>query len=299
MLKKTLSIARTPSALVAVTIFFLAGMVVWPQAQPPATYQPLLISFNSAPFGACDVYQVALNVSNGGFSSCNPLTHTWVSAANPAANINFTGADLFSQQITSTVSTGTAPFSIASTTVVPNLNAQVHGGLSAPASAIVGISDSQNLSNKTFTGASNGNTVTLLCSSGPAAAITGNGSAQTFESCTIPANAVSNLKALRVTAVWSHSTGTATVTYGMTLNGVALWPSNNTASTANGISQSALIIETASTTGNVLTPQGFFSLTANSLTGLSWTAGQTLAVTFNVANTDQITPLFFLVELIQ
>lgn len=32
-------------------------------------------------------------------------------------------------------------------------------------------------------------------------------------------------------AVWSHSTGSATVTYGMTLNGVACWPSNNTAAT--------------------------------------------------------------------
>lgn len=206
MLKKTLSIARTPSALVAAAIFFLAGMAVWPQAQPPATYQPQLISFNGTPVGSCTVDLVALNVSNGAFYSCNPLTHTWVSAANPAANINFTGADSFSQQITSTVSTGTAPFSIASATVVPNLNAQLHNGLSAPASAIVGISDSQNLSNKTFTGASNGNSVTLLCTAGPASAITGNSSAQTFFSCTIPANAVASLKAIRVTAVWSHST---------------------------------------------------------------------------------------------
>lgn len=54
-------------------------------------------------------------------------------------------------QIVSTVPTGTAPFSIASTTVVPNLNAQLHGGLSAPASAIVGISDTQTLTNKTLT----------------------------------------------------------------------------------------------------------------------------------------------------
>lgn len=141
--------------------------------------------------------------------------------------------------------------------------------------------------------------MTLICSAGPAGAITGNSGVQNIYSCSIPANTVANVKALRVTAVWSHSTGTAVVTYGMTLNGVALWPSNNTASTANGISQSALIIETASTTGNVLTPQGFFSLTANSLTGLAWTSSQTLAVTFNVANTDAVTPLFFLVELIQ
>lgn len=62
-----------------------------------------------------------------------------------------TGAYSFSQQITSTVSTGTAPFSIASTTVIPNLNAQLHGGLTAPASAIVGVSDTQTLAAKTLT----------------------------------------------------------------------------------------------------------------------------------------------------
>jgi len=53
-------------------------------------------------------------------------------------------------QITSTLATGTAPLSIASTTVVPNLNAQLHNGLTAPGSAIVGISDTQTLTNKTI-----------------------------------------------------------------------------------------------------------------------------------------------------
>lgn len=62
-----------------------------------------------------------------------------------------TSAWTFSSQIASTVSTGTAPFSIASTTVVPNLNSQLHGGLIAPASAIVGINDTQTLTAKTLT----------------------------------------------------------------------------------------------------------------------------------------------------
>lgn len=60
------------------------------------------------------------------------------------------GAWTFSTQVASTVSTGTAPLSIASTTVVPNLNAQLHNGLAAPASAIVGISDTQTLTNKSI-----------------------------------------------------------------------------------------------------------------------------------------------------
>lgn len=56
----------------------------------------------------------------------------------------------FTQQITSSVSTGTAPFSIASTSVVANLNSQFHNGLTAPGSAIVGVSDTQALTNKTL-----------------------------------------------------------------------------------------------------------------------------------------------------
>lgn len=73
-------------------------------------------------------------------------------------NNSWTGLNSFSKQITSTVAPGTAPLSIASTTVVPNLNAQLHNGLTAPASAIVGISDTQTLTNKTLTSPSDQHT---------------------------------------------------------------------------------------------------------------------------------------------
>lgn len=56
-----------------------------------------------------------------------------------------------SGQITSTVSTGTAPFVVASTTEVANLNAATVGGKSAPSGNIVGLSDTQTLTNKTLT----------------------------------------------------------------------------------------------------------------------------------------------------
>ncbi|HKW75645.1 MAG TPA: hypothetical protein VJN64_08990, partial [Terriglobales bacterium] len=62
----------------------------------------------------------------------------------------FTAANTFTQQITSTVATGTAPFSIASTTVVSNLNAQLHNGKTAPSGNIVGDTDTQTLTNKTI-----------------------------------------------------------------------------------------------------------------------------------------------------
>jgi len=163
-------------------IFFLTCGCAWGQASPPAAYTPQLITFNGTPFGNCQIYQIALNTSNGAISWCNnnawqnaPIFSSGIvsptigpSAAQqhtlPAvssdtfallgATQTFSGPKTFGQQITSTVSTGTAPFSIASTTQVTNLNAQLHGGFSAPASAIVGISDSQTLTNKALTSAS-------------------------------------------------------------------------------------------------------------------------------------------------
>lgn len=56
-----------------------------------------------------------------------------------------------SSQITSSVATGTAPFSIASTTAVSNLNADMLDGQHAPSGNIVGTSDTQTLTNKTLT----------------------------------------------------------------------------------------------------------------------------------------------------
>lgn len=100
-------------------------------AAPPGTYD---ISFNGAGINASEQTLTLPCVAN---STC-PLGSLTVSSLT------------VSGQITSTVATGTAPFSIASTTVVPNLNAQLHNGLTAPSSAIVGISDSQTLTNKTI-----------------------------------------------------------------------------------------------------------------------------------------------------
>ena len=68
-----------------------------------------------------------------------------INAAVNTATISASG------QITSTVSTGSAPFVVASTTEVANLNAATVGGKSAPSGDIVGLSDTQTLTNKTLT----------------------------------------------------------------------------------------------------------------------------------------------------
>jgi hypothetical protein len=64
-------------------------------------------------------------------------------------NMPFIG-NVQASQLISTIATGTAPLSVNSTTVVPNLNASKLGGFNAPSTAIVGLSDTQVLANKTF-----------------------------------------------------------------------------------------------------------------------------------------------------
>ena len=65
------------------------------------------------------------------------------------------GATTFTGQVTSEVTTGTAPFSVASTTKVTNLNADTLDGQTAPSGTIVGTSDTQELTNKTLNSSTN------------------------------------------------------------------------------------------------------------------------------------------------
>jgi hypothetical protein len=153
----------------------------------------------------------------------SPQVHTF-----PALDSNnaFTGSNSFSQQIVSTVATGTAPFSVSSTTLVSNLNAQLHNGLSAPASAIVGISDTQTLTNKTlnsaiFTGSGPEQVVNVnLTLVSASASTTSNQNLQSFTYSSGVLNTVG--KTFKVTSEGSISfvNTTETVVIGTNIGGV-------------------------------------------------------------------------------
>src|SRR5467141_2704725 len=85
----------------------------------------------------------------------------------------------------------------------------------------------ETLQNKTLTGASSGNSVSILNAQANAGAITGNGSAQNVYTYSLPAGTVANLKGVRVTVSVNHSTGSASVAYALTLNGVSCWTNSN------------------------------------------------------------------------
>ncbi len=68
-----------------------------------------------------------------------------------ANDVDIGAFELRALTLESDVVTGTAPLTVASTTVVTNLNADLLDGQSAPAGTIVGTSDIQTLTNKTLT----------------------------------------------------------------------------------------------------------------------------------------------------
>lgn len=152
--------------------------------------------------------------------------------------------------------------------------------------------------NNIFTGTTTlslagGNTISLLNAQANAAPITGNSGTQTFYTYTVPANTVGTLKGLRVTVGWNHS-GSASVTYLLSLNGTSVY---NFGSSTN-LSMSAIILNTGSTTGTV-TASSLGGSQISTLPGLSWASPQILTATFNVANTDTVTPIQWVVEMVQ
>lgn len=111
----------------------------------------------------------------------------------------------------STITSGTAPFTVSSDTVVPLLNASFIGGKSAPSGSIVGTNDVQTITNKTI-GSSN---ITAI-----GAGITFNGAISGNVTLKAHTNASSNILTLPSTTGTLVSTGdTGIVTSNMILDG--------------------------------------------------------------------------------
>ena len=168
---------------------------------------------------------------------------------------------------------------------------------------VVTTTAAQNLTNKDLVVASGGNNVTLLDWVGSGAAVVGTGADANLFSFSVPANTMQAGKGIRVTVGFQHTTGTANVTYKLKFGAttVASNTENGTGSVVvrfgvmnNPGSQTAQTAwqETANDGTVIYSPQ--FATPAENTTG-----AVTLAFTFSVANTDQVTPKFFLVEVIQ
>jgi hypothetical protein len=140
---------------------------------------------------------------------------------------------------------------------------------------------------------------TLLNAQANAAAITGTGSAATVYTYTLPANLIVNLKCIRITFGLSHSTGSASVQYVLSLNGVSLVTVSNAASGSSAAQLTLLNTGATAGTATILSSGNLPLQGAATYTGLAWASPQALTLTFNVAATDQVTPVQWVVELIQ
>jgi len=148
---------------------------------------------------------------------------------------------------------------------------------------------------------SSGGPSLLLNSQVNSAAITGNGAPQTVYLYQIPANTVANLKGFRLTFGLNHSLGAGNVTYILSLLGVTIF---NVTSAAGGSSAvQVTFMNTGATTGTATifaSGGGLAALQGSATyTTLSWASLQNLLLTFNAANTEQVTPIQWVVELIQ
>ncbi len=140
----------------------------------------------------------------------------------------------------------------------------------------------------------------LLNAQANLAAIVGTGANVIMFSYVLPTNTVALLKGIRVTVSYNHSTGAANVTYVTSLNGTIV---SNNGSAAAGVSvQKFTILNTGAASGTFTGfSQGAIGGIGASglLAGLAWANNQVLQITFNTPNTDQVTPLQWLVELVQ
>lgn len=178
-------------------------------------------------------------------------------------------------QLISTVASGTSPFTVTSTTLVTNLNADLLRGKLAPSGDLVGTTDSQTLTNKTLTTPSVGS---------GGANFSGSSSGSTNLRASAIASGTLTLPAETGTLVSTGSVGAVTST--MILDGT-ITNSDISASAAIAVSKLAASTISGITLGSNLNSLSFGSfLTAgSSYNGSTAVSVSVAATTANTANT--------------
>ncbi|MBZ5523749.1 MAG: hypothetical protein LAP21_16065 [Acidobacteriia bacterium] len=152
---------------------------------------------------------------------------------------------------------------------------------------------------------------TLLNQQNNLTPVVGNSADQVFFTYTVPAGTVPSGKSVRVTFTWKHSTGTAAITYkffcgGTVISNYGSFTDANSSrysgqitivNLGTTISKSDQFITRTDNTGAATLASGPTYATGLVCDLSSGGGGKALAVLFNVANTDQVTPEMFNVEL--
>jgi hypothetical protein len=132
--------------------------------------------------------------------------------------------------------------------------------------------------------------------------VTGTGAAVVLFTYTLPGNTLGAGGGIRVITTGSHSTGSASVTYTFKFGGTTVSTIAATTTGANGYRYECIILnKPAVTNAQSAINQGIYAATPASgqqqlTAAIDTTADTTVVFDFNVAATDAVTPLAFLVE---
>lgn len=243
---------------------------------------------SGAPFNIAD----PLGQSHVFISSSSPYTNTFINGN--GAGVVFLGSaaktsvdDVTGNILLSGATSGTTTIKAAAVAGSSTLT------LPAATDTLVGKATTDTFSSKTLIGASLGNSVTKADFKPAASAIVGTGADATFFTYTLPANTLAVGAGLHYRVWYKHTTGTASVTYKVSFGGTNIGsftsPSHGTGSYIdveiyNNGSTSAQLCSVHYNDGDTA------QLWAFNTTAINTTSGAALTFTFNVANTDQITP---------
>jgi hypothetical protein len=187
------------------------------------------------------------------------------------------------------------------TLTVPDGTAQTFPSTSQ---TLVGRTSTDTLGGKTLTGAATGNNVSVLNAQGAVGPLTGNSADQVVYTYTLPANTIdTNTKSLSVRCALVHTSGTANVVVKINTNGVNVVTGQTGALASQSVSLETELLRTGTTTGgnfgispnSAITSDGLAPF-STSVAGLAWTSNQTVTCTFNVANTDTVSGIMFIVK---
>jgi hypothetical protein len=209
----------------------------------------------------------------------------------------------FSGQVTSSLATGTAPFSIASTTVVPNLNVATLNGVvvsGAPSTNQVLTATGATTAGWSSSTASG---FAILDKQDVVAAIAGNSADQTIYTYTMPASTLAASKGVRVTFTTLRTVGAGGPVFKIFFGATAVSVSLADANAVGTWSDAIVFNNTGSTTAQWAFGKhwntGGVSFDLTQTTPAETTTGSiVIKGTFNIANTTSIVGKGWLVELI-